>query len=391
MSGLASGAAHAVAATARKLRVGIVGGGGGFIGGVHRMAVELDGEAEVVAGALSSDAARASRYAGAWHLARSYSSSGEMARAEDGRADRIDFAIIATPNHLHLEGVQALLAAGIPVACEKPIANDLGAAGQIAAAVRAAGLPFFVTHSYTGYPAVQEAQARVAAGELGDLRRVMVEYTQGWLANPLEAKGHAGAGWRTDPVRSGAGGGAADIGTHAYNLLELVSGQKVAALCADQACFVAGRRVPDDGNMLLRMDNGARGVLSWSQVASGEDNRLVLRLYGTRAGLEWHQEEPNTLYLKPLDAPWQVIRTGGRGITSRAGLAATRLPGGHPEGYIESLGHLYRLYIADLRRYAAGQPLQGGYPALEEGLRGMQFVDAALRSSAADGQWVELP
>lgn len=373
-----------------RLRVGLVGGGGGFIGAVHRMAVELDGEAQVVAGALSSNAARAQQYADAWHLPRSYASFAEMAQAEQRRDERIDFAIIATPNHLHLPVARAFLDAGIAIACEKPLANDAAASAALASAVRAAGLPFFLTHGYVGYPAVQEARARVAAGELGDLRRVMVEYTQGWLSDPVERSGHAGAGWRTDPLRSGAGGGIADIGTHAFQLLEYVSGQPVSALCADLSRFVAGRRVPDDGNLLLRLASGARGVLCCSQVASGEDNRLTLRLYGTKAGLEWHQEEPNTLLLKPLNDPWQVIRTGGRGLRSLAGLAATRLPAGHPEGYVESLGHLYRMFIADLRRHAAGQPLQGGYPGIEAGERGMRFVARALQSSEEGGQWLAL-
>jgi predicted dehydrogenase len=374
----------------RRLRVGLVGGGVGFIGAVHRIAVELDGEAQVVAGALSSDATRAQQCAESWYLPRSYSGYEEMARAEAARADGIDFAIIATPNHLHLPAARAFLEAGIAVACEKPLANDQAAAQSLAAAVRAAGLPFFLTHSYVGYPAVREARARVAAGELGPLRRVMVEYTQDWLGDALEQSGHAGAGWRTDPARSGEGGAIADIGTHAFNLLELVSGQQVAALCADLSRFVPGRRVPDDGNMLLRMQDGARGVLCCSQVASGEDNRIALRLYGSKAGLEWHQEEPNTLLVKPLNEPWQAIRTGGRGMVATEARQAMRLPAGHPEGYLEALAHLYRLYIADLRREGEGAPLQGGYPGVEAGTRGMRFVECALQSSRQGGRWLDL-
>jgi predicted dehydrogenase len=376
--------------TGRRLRVGIVGGGrGAFIGAVHRAAVELDGEALVVAGALSADPQTARESAAAWYLARSYDSYEQMAREEAMREDGIDFVIIATPNHLHCPVASAFLSAGIAVVCDKPLALDVAEAQALAGLVERAGLPFAVTYTYSGYPAVREARERVALGLVGEVRKVLVEYHQGWLMSPLEQAGNKQAAWRTDPVRAGAGGCIGDIGTHALHLLEYVTGLEVEALCADLTSFVAERTLDDDANVLLRLAGGGKGVLSCSQVACGEYNNLVLRIYGERAGLEWHQETPNTLTFKPADQPWEQIQVNGWGM-SGAARAATRLPAGHPEGYYEAFAVLYRQFIADLRRVAQGARPLGGYPSVADGVRGMRFVARAIESSRAGGCWLTL-
>ncbi len=249
------------------------------------------------------------------------------------------------------------------------------------------GLPFALTHNYTGYPMVRAARARVRAGALGELRRVLVEYQQDWLMEPLEQTGQKQAAWRTDPARSGAAGCVGDIGTHAANLLEFVTGRPIVALCAELTTFVSGRALDDDANILLRLEGGARGTLSCSQVACGEENALSIRVYGTAAGLEWHQHEPNTLIFKPAGQPWQRLRTAAP-TGSEAARAAARLPGGHPEGYLEAFAVLYRAFIEDLRRRARGEAPVGGYPGVEEGLSGMRFIACAVESSRRGGQWL---
>jgi predicted dehydrogenase len=373
----------------RRARAGIVGGGrGAFIGAVHRIAAELDAGALIVAGALSSDPEIARASAREWRLERSYDSYPEMARAEAARIDGIDFVIVATPNHLHYPVARAFLEQGIPVVCDKPLAYSLAEAEALAALVAGSGLPFALTHNYTGYPMVREARARVCAGALGELRRVLVEYQQDWLMEPLEQTGQKQAAWRTDPARSGAAGCVGDIGSHAANLLEFVTGRAIAALCADLSTFVSGRRLDDDANILLRLEGGARGTLSCSQVACGEENALRIRVYGTAAGLEWHQEEPNTLIFKPAGQPWQRLRSAAP-TGSEAARAAARLPPGHPEGYLEAFAVLYRAFIEDLRRRARGEAPAGGYPGIEEGLSGMRFIACAVESSKRGGQWLE--
>jgi predicted dehydrogenase len=381
---------RAIAPPARRLRAGIVGGGrGAFIGSVHRMAAELDGEAQVIAGAMSSDPAIARESAAAWGLARAYSSYAEMAGAEAANPDGIDFVIIATPNHLHYPVARAFLSAGIHVVCDKPLALTV-AEGEQLAALAPGGRPLLaLTHNYTGYPAVREARERVRAGELGELRKVLVEYTQDWLMEPLEARGHKQAAWRTDPARAGLGGSIADIGTHAMNLLEFVSGQEIGALCADLTSFVPGRRLDDDANVLVRLTGGAKGTLVCSQIACGDENRLALRLYGSRAGLEWQQQEPNTLILKPAGAPWSLLRVG-HGYLSEAARAAARLPPGHPEGYLEAFANVYRAFMSDVRRVAGGEAPRGDYPGAREGLRGLRFIAQAVASSQAGSVWLTL-
>ncbi len=372
----------------RRARAGIVGGGrGAFIGAVHRIAAELDAEALIVAGALSADPETARESARDWRLERSYDSYREMARAEAARPDGIDFVIVATPNHLHCPVASAFLEQGIPVVCDKPLAHSLAEAEALAALSARSGLPFALTHNYTGYPMVREARARVRSGALGVLRKVLVEYQQDWLMEPLERTGQKQASWRTDPARSGAAGCVGDIGTHAANLLEFVTGRAIVELSADLSSFVPGRRLDDDANMLLRLEGGAKGTLSCSQVACGEENALSLRVYGTAAGLEWHQQEPNTLLLKPAGAPWQRLRTAAAS-GSDAARAAARLPAGHPEGYLEAFAVLYRAFIEDLRRIARGEAPAGDYPGIPEGLSGMRFIAAAVESSRRGGQWV---
>ncbi len=372
---------------ARRLRAGMVGGGrGSFIGAVHRMAAELDGQALLVAGALSSDPQVAHASAADWLLERAYTSYEEMARAE-AAARGIDFVIIATPNHLHSPVAQAFLAAGIHVVCDKPLALTVAEGEALARHVADGRALFALTHAYAGYPAVRQARDMVRGGQLGSLRKVMVEYTQDWLMDPVERHGNKQAEWRTDPARAGLGGCVGDIGTHAAHLLEFVTGCPIEALCADLSAVVPGRRLDDDANILLRLQGGARGTLVCSQVACGEDNRLALRVYGSQAGLEWHQQEPNTLLYKPAGRPWQRLATGQRYL-SAAAQAASRVPAGHPEGYLEAFANLYRAFIADVRRAQRGETPVRDYPGVEDGLRGLRFVAAAVESSRRGSAWV---
>jgi predicted dehydrogenase len=374
----------------RRLRAGIVGGGrGAFIGAVHRIAAELDGQALIVAGAMSSDPAIARESAASWFLERSYASYEEMARSESRHAEGIDFVIVATPNHLHFPVARAFLAEGIHVVCDKPLAASLAEGEEFVRLVAGGTALFALTHNYTGYPAVREARELVRGGRLGEIRKVMVEYTQDWLMEPLESLGNKQAAWRTDPERAGAGGSVGDIGTHAANLLEFVTGRHIEAVCADLTAFVAGRRLDDDANILIRLEGGAKGTLVCSQIACGEENRLSLRVYGSRAGLEWHQQEPNTLIFKPAGRPAELLRTG-HAYLGAAARAAARTPPGHPEGYLEAFANIYRGFIADIRRVAAGQSPAGDYPGVDAGLRGLRFVTQAVASSRAGSAWMRL-
>jgi predicted dehydrogenase len=367
----------------RRLRAGIIGGGrGAFIGAVHRIAAELDGEAEVIAGALSSDPETAAASARAWYLRRSYEDYRVMAEQERTLADGIDFAIIATPNHLHFPVAKAFLEAGIHVICDKPLAYSRAEAESLAQIASHGTALFALTHTYAGYPLVREARERVRAGELGEIRKVLVEYNQDWLMEPLERAGNRQAQWRTDPARAGLSCCVGDIGTHAAHLVEFITGTAIEKLCADLSTFVSGRPLDDDANILLRLQGGARGTLVCSQVACGEENNLNIRVYGSKAGLEWRQQEPNTLILKPAGAPWKLLRTA-HGDLSDAARQATRTPAGHPEGYLEAFGNLYRNFIADVRRVAAGETPLRDYPGAEDGVRGLRFIEAAVRSSSA--------
>ena len=374
----------------RKLRAGIVGGGqGAFIGAVHRIAAELDNEARVVAGAMSSDPEKAKASAEAWHLERTYDSYEAMAAEEAAIEDGIDYVIIATPNNLHLPVAKAFLEAGIHVVCDKPLASSLDDARELGKIVAGSGKLFALTHTYSGYPMVREARDFVASGRLGELRKVQVEYNQDWLMEPLERQGNKQAEWRTDPARSGVSCCVGDIGTHAKHLLEYIGGSEVRSVCAELTSFVDGRRLEDDASMLLRLEGGARGTLVCSQIACGEENALSIRLYGTRAGLEWHQMEPNTLKVKFAGKAWERFRAGG-GYLGEAAARATRVPAGHPEGYLEAFANIYRGFMADVRRVDAGEPPLCDYPGIEDGIRGMRFVQAAVESAGRGAAWVEL-
>lgn len=374
----------------RRLRAGIVGGGrGAFIGPVHRIAAELDGAATVVAGALSSDPNNARETAAEWGLARSYDSYEKMAEEESAHPEGIDFVIIATPNHLHAAVALAFLRAGIHVICDKPLAASVSDAQEIAHAVAQNNTLFALTHNYTGYPLVRQARAMVKAGKLGTLRKVLVEYNQDWLSSALEREGNKQAAWRSDPARAGLSCCVGDIGTHAENLLEYIAGQPIVSLCADLSTFVEGRLLDDDANMLLRLRDGAKGTLVCSQIACGEENNLTIRLYGAQGGLEWHQQEPNTLIFKPLGAPWQCLRAGHRYLDASA-REATRTPPGHPEGYLEAFAIIYRSFIADVARVEKGLAPLRDYPGASDGLRGMRFVAAAVESSRRGGIWTDI-
>ena len=375
---------------ARRLRAGIVGGGrGAFIGSVHRIAAELDGQAEVVAGAMSSDARIARESAAAWFLARSYASYEDMAAAEAADANGIDFVIIATPNDLHYPVARTFLEADIHVICDKPLALTVAEGEALVRLVEAGPTLFALTHPYTGYPAVRQARELVRGGRLGEIRLCLVEYTQDWLMEPLERRGNKQAAWRMDPARAGLGGCVADIGTHAANLLEYVTDRPIEAVCADLSSFVEGRLLDDDAHMMVRLAGGAKGTLICSQIACGEENRLSLRVYGSQAGLEWHQEEPNTLLFKPAGRPWERWRTG-HAYMGAAAQAATRVPPGHPEGYLEAFANIYRGFMQDVRRVAIGQPPLRDYPGAHEGLRGLRFVAQAVASSRAGSLWQNL-
>ena len=374
----------------RRLRVGIVGGGrGAFIGSVHRMAAELDGQAQVVAGAMSSNPEVARQSAAAWFLERAYDSYEDMALAEAADENGIDFVIVATPNHLHYPVAKAFLAAGIHVVCDKPLAFTVAEGEALVRLVEGGTTLFALTHNYTGYPAVRQARDMVRSGQLGEIRKVMVEYTQDWLMEPLEQQGSKQAAWRTDPARAGLGGCVGDIGSHAENLLEFVTGLQIESLCADLSCIVAGRRLDDDANVLLRLRGGAKGTLVCSQVACGEENRLSIRVYGSKAGLEWHQEDPNTLIHKPAGKPWARLRTG-QSYLSESAKAAARMPAGHPEGYVEAFANIYRGFIEDVRRVALGEPPAQDYPGVHDGLRGLRFIEQAVASSRAGSLWLNL-
>lgn len=379
----------------RRLRLGMVGGGrGAFIGGVHRMAARLDDRYAFVAGALSSDPERA-RASGADLLLdpdRCYPDWQAMLRGEAGRPDGIDAVAIVTPNHMHHAPAKAFLEAGVHVICDKPLTTTVEDAEDLADAVRRSGRVFVLTHNYTGYPMVRHARAMVEAGELGAIRVVQVEYPQDWLSTRLEETGQKQAAWRTDPARTGVGGCVGDIGTHAFQLAEFVTGGRVGQLCADLTSFVDGRPVDDNAQMLLRFEGGARGMLWASQVAPGNENGLRLRVYGERGGLEWFQEQPNHLRVSPLGEPPRTVTRGGPGSGPIAG-HATRIPSGHPEGYLEGFAQIYRDAAELITASLEGRdpdPLATWVPGITDGVRGVRFIHAAVRSSRAGGVWTEV-
>jgi predicted dehydrogenase len=378
--------------TDRRIRLGMVGGGrDAFIGAVHRMASRLDDQFELVAGCFSSTAEK-SRASGAdlgLPADRVYDDFAAMARREARLARGIEAVAIVTPNHMHAPVAKEFLKRGIHVICDKPLTATLSEAKALAAAAARSGALFVLTHNYTGYPMVRQARAMVAAGELGEIRVVQVEYAQDWLTEPLETTGQKQADWRTDPARSGAGGSTGDIGTHAYNLACFVSGLRLESLAADLQSFVPGRRVDDNGHVLLRFEGGARGMLWCSQVAPGNENALRLRVFGTKGGLEWAQEDPNRLWFTPLGAPKRLITRAGAGAGPEAA-RMTRIPSGHPEGYLEAFANIYSEAARALRARLSGTPLDPAvlYPTVADGVAGVAFVDACIRSSRRNGAWV---
>lgn len=370
------------------IRLGMVGGGtGAFIGAVHRIAARMDGHFVLVAGALSSDPARAAESAAALSLdpARSYASFAQMAKTEAGRPDGIQAVSIVTPNHMHAAVAIAFLEQGIHVICDKPLTATMDQTEALAKAARASKAQFILTHNYTGYPMVRQARAMVARGDLGTLRLVHAEYLQDWLTEPTEATGNKQAEWRVDPARSGAGGALGDIGTHAHNLAGFITGQAPNSLAADIQSFGPGRVLDDNANVLLRYASGMRGTLTCSQVAPGHENGLRIRVFGDKGGLEWHQEQPNDLWFTPYGQSTRRMTRMGAG-TDAGAMAGSRIPPGHPEGYLEAFATIYSNAAAALHAGSTDPNL----PGLADGIAGMLFVNACVSSAKANSAWVEL-
>lgn len=379
----------------QKIRIGMVGGGrGAFIGAVHRMAAALDGEIELVCGAFSSDPEKSIASGADLGLApdRCYATFQDMIRREKRlRPDKRMHAVsIVTPNHVHFAPAKMALENGFHVICDKPVAFNLKEALALEKLVEKTGLIFALTHNYTGYPMVKQARMMIKNGELGKIRKVVVEYPQGWLSTPAEQTGNKQASWRTDPTKSGVAGSMGDIGTHAENLAEYITGLRITELCADISIFVPGRLLDDDGNVLLRFEEGAKGVLHASQISAGEENNLNIRVYGEKGGIEWRQMEPNTLVVKWLDKPVQLLRTGVGTVYPEA-QAATRLPGGHPEGYLEAFANIYKNFAHCVRAHEEGRqpdPVHQDFPSIHDGVRGMRFIERVIASGKSKTKWV---
>ncbi len=378
----------------QRVRLGMVGGGqGAFIGAVHRLAARMDDQYSLVAGALSSDPDRAlasSRELGIDDK-RSYGDFNEMAKRERRLKDGIEAVSIVTPNHMHFPIAKAFIKAGINVICDKPLVTTTSEAKKLKKLVEDSGVIFAVTYNYSGYPVIRQAREMIANGELGEVRVVQAEYVQDWLTEKLEGTGVKQADWRTDPARSGAGGCVGDIGTHAYHLASYVSGLKAAQISADLTTFVPGRQLDDHVHVMLRYDGGAKGMLWASQVSPGNENGLALRIYGTKGGLEWRQEDPNYLWHTPFGQPKRLITRGGAGAGETAG-RVTRVPPGHPEGYLEGFGNIYSEVAAAIKAKRTGAKPDGAvqYPTVDDGLSGVAFIEAAIKSSERDGRWVTL-
>ena len=377
-----------------RIRLGMVGGGqGAFIGAVHRLAARLDDKFEFVAGALSSDPERARASGQELGLAddRNYGSFEDMAKRESRLKNGIEAVAIVTPNHMHFPVAKAFLSRGIHVICDKPMTSTLRDAKKLAELVEKSGKVFALTHNYTGYPMIRQARAMVAAGELGELRLVHAEYVQDWLTTKLEDTGHKQAAWRTDPARTGAGGAIGDIGTHAYNLACFVTGLELESLAADMSIFVEGRKVDDNNHVMLRFKGGARGMLWASQVAPGNENSLKLRVYGTKAGIEWSQEDPNYLWFGPLGEQKRLITRGGAGAGAAAG-RVTRVPPGHPEGYLEGFATIYTEAANAIIAAREGRKVDPDvfFPTVDDGVKGVAFVEACVKSSSRNGAWTNV-
>jgi predicted dehydrogenase len=377
-----------------RIRLGMVGGGkDAFIGGVHRIAARIDDQFELIAGALSSTPEKAIESGKALGLAdnRTYSSFKEMASREARRKDGIEAVSIVTPNHVHFEAAREFLKRGIHVICDKPLTSTLSDAKKLAKLAHESDALFILTHNYTGYPMIRQAREMVENGDLGNIRVVQAEYAQDWLTEEAEASGSKQAEWRVDPARSGAGGSIGDIGTHAFNLLSFVTGLECEGLAADLHAFGKGRRLDDNAHIMLRFRGGAKGMLWSSQVAPGNENGLRLRVYGDKGGLEWAQEDPNYLWFTPFGEPKRLITRGGAGSGAAAG-RVSRIPPGHPEGYLEGFATIYaeaaRAILA--RRSGSKVPADVVYPTVDDGLLGVAFIDACVRSAKRNSAWVEL-
>lgn len=380
----------------RKIRMGMIGGGrGAFIGGVHRMAAAIDGQIELVCGAFSSSAEK-SKLSGQDLFIdpdRVYASFEEMIKKEASLPEdvRMDFVSIVTPNHMHFAPAKMAIEYGFDVVCDKPLTFDLEQAYELQKIVHASDRIFALTHNYTGYPLVRQAKAMVKNGDLGKIRKVVVEYPQGWLSTLLEASDQKQAAWRTDPKRSGIAGAMGDIGTHAENLAEYITGLRIDKLCADISTLVEGRLLDDDGNVLIRYDNGARGILYASQVSTGEENNLRIRVYGEKAGIEWAQMDPNSLIVRYQDQAMQILRTGGARLYPEA-QAASRLPAGHPEGYLEAFATIYKNVAKCIQARLTGEdvdPLFTDFPGVDDGVRGMEFIYKVIESGKSDAKWLK--
>ncbi|MCX2572977.1 Gfo/Idh/MocA family protein [Pedobacter sandarakinus] len=378
----------------RKLRMGMIGGGkDAFIGAVHRLAANMDGLIELTAGALSINPEVGLESGRLLFLSedRIYKSYEEMIKQESQLpADtRIDFVTIVTPNFAHFAPAMMALEHGFNVVIEKPMTLTLDEAKQLDSKVKETGLTLCLTHTYSGYPMVKQAKQMVAEGALGSIRKIIVEYPQGWLSTLSEREGNAQAAWRTDPSKTGKSGSMGDIGTHAAHLAEYISGLKITKICADLNIVVEGRAIDDDGNVLLKFDNGANGVLIASQIAAGEENALKIKVYGEKGGLEWHQMEPNILFVKWLNQPAQIYRTGN-GYMGSFAQHNTRTPGGHPEGYLEAFANIYRNFALTVdAKLNQQQPTKEmlDFPTTSDGIRGMAFIENVVNSSQSDQKW----
>ncbi len=379
----------------RKIRMGMIGGGrGAFIGAVHRVAAAIDGEIELVCGAFSSNPEKSIASGHDLMLSpdRCYGSFEEMIEKEKNRPDGMDVVSIVTPNHMHFAPAKLALENGFDVICDKPVTFSLEEAYMLKEIIQKTGRTFALTHTYTGYPMVKEAREMVKNGVLGKIRKVMVEYPQGWLSHFIEGGDNKQANWRTDPAQSGQGGALGDIGTHAENLAETITGLHITEVCADVSIMVEGRLLDDDANVLIRFNNGAKGILSCSQIANGDENCLNIRVYGENGSLEWHQMEPNTLMHRIQNDFSRVIRPGV-GKLSESANAHIRVPAGHPEGYFEAFANIYRNFARTVRKKMNGQEptaIDLDFPTIDEGIRGMLFVEKVLESSKSDKKWIKM-
>lgn len=380
----------------RKIRMGMVGGGkDAFIGAVHRMAALLDGEIELVCGAFSSNADKSKQSGDALYLQeeRVYGSFQEMIAKEKELpvGERMDFVTIVTPNFMHYEPAKLALENGFHVVCDKPVAFSMQEAKNLEQLVEKSGLIFCLTHNYTGYPMVKEAKKLIQNGTLGKIRKVVAAYPQGWLSTDLESTKNKQADWRTDPSKAGASGCMGDIGTHAENLAEYITGLKITEVCADLTTFVPGRKLDDDGTVLVKFEGGAKGIIYASQISAGEENNLSINVYGEKGGIEWRQEEPNTLFVKYQDKPKEVWRPGvDKQYLSDKTMRAVRIPGGHPEGFLEAFANLYKEVARAIRAYAEKERYnqdEFDFPTIQDGVRGMAFIEAIIASNQSDQKW----